>query len=121
MASIASAIADALRRRGVSDPAASLTAETGIAVFRVTFDRWVETELERPFEGLRRALRRRSTLDDGDPVERLRRAGWTLAGWRDFQTRWRREPFAREVEIDAISECGDVTCHAPKPSWIVAG
>lgn len=41
MASLASAIAEALRRREVSDPAASLTAEAGIAVFRVTFDRWV--------------------------------------------------------------------------------
>jgi AcrR family transcriptional regulator len=43
MASLASAIADALRRRGVSEPAATLTAEAGIAVFRVTFDRWVES------------------------------------------------------------------------------
>jgi AcrR family transcriptional regulator len=41
MASLASAIAEALRGRGVSDTAASLTAEAGIAVFRVTFDRWV--------------------------------------------------------------------------------
>jgi AcrR family transcriptional regulator len=42
LASLASAIADALRRRGVADPAASLTAEAGIAVFRVGFERWVE-------------------------------------------------------------------------------
>jgi AcrR family transcriptional regulator len=42
MASLASAIGDALRQRGVSDPAASLTAEAGIAVFRVTFERWVD-------------------------------------------------------------------------------
>src|SRR5260370_40567533 len=41
MASLASAIAEALRRREVSDPAASLTAEAGIAVFRVTFYPWV--------------------------------------------------------------------------------
>jgi len=40
LAALASAIADTLRRRGVSDPAASLTAEAGIAVFRVAFDRW---------------------------------------------------------------------------------
>jgi AcrR family transcriptional regulator len=43
LASLASAIAEALRRRGVSSPAASLTAEAGMAVFRVTFDRWVDT------------------------------------------------------------------------------
>jgi AcrR family transcriptional regulator len=46
LASLASAIADTLRRRGVSDPAASLTAEAGIAVFRIAFERWVpETNL----------------------------------------------------------------------------
>ena len=41
LASLASAIADALRRRGVRDPAASLTAEAGIAVFKIAFERWV--------------------------------------------------------------------------------
>ena len=40
LASLASAIADALRRRGVADPAASLSAEAGIAVFRIAFERW---------------------------------------------------------------------------------
>jgi len=42
MASLASAIAEALQRHGVSEPAASLAAEAGIAVFRVTFERWVD-------------------------------------------------------------------------------
>ena len=42
MASLASAIADALRKRGVSDPAASLTAEAGTAVFRIAFERWID-------------------------------------------------------------------------------
>jgi AcrR family transcriptional regulator len=42
LASLASALAEALRRRGVNDPAASLTAEAGIAVFKVAFERWVE-------------------------------------------------------------------------------
>lgn len=41
LASLASALAEALRRRGVAEPAASLTAEAGIAVFKVAFDRWV--------------------------------------------------------------------------------
>jgi len=41
MATLASAVADALRRRGVTEPAASLSAEAGIAVFRVAFERWV--------------------------------------------------------------------------------
>jgi AcrR family transcriptional regulator len=42
LASLASALAQALRRRGVDEPAASLTAEAGIAVFKVAFERWVD-------------------------------------------------------------------------------
>ena len=42
LASLASAIADTLRRRGVSDPAAGLAAEAGIAAFKVAFERWVQ-------------------------------------------------------------------------------
>ena len=42
LASLAAAVAQALRRRGVDDPAAILTAEAGIAVFRVAFERWVD-------------------------------------------------------------------------------
>ena len=41
LASLAAAIAGALRRRGVKDPAASLAAEAGIAVFKIAFERWV--------------------------------------------------------------------------------
>ena len=41
LASLAAALTDALRRRGVKDPAAGLVAEAGIAVFKVAFDRWV--------------------------------------------------------------------------------
>jgi AcrR family transcriptional regulator len=41
LASLGSALADALRRRGVADPAADLAAEVGIAVFRIAFERWV--------------------------------------------------------------------------------
>jgi AcrR family transcriptional regulator len=41
LASLAAAMADALRRRGVAEPAASLAAEAGIAVFKVSFEHWV--------------------------------------------------------------------------------
>ncbi|MFL5911679.1 MAG: TetR family transcriptional regulator [Gaiellaceae bacterium] len=41
LASLTSALAGALRRRGVADLAASLTAEAGIAVFKVAFGRWI--------------------------------------------------------------------------------
>lgn len=40
--SLAAAVAQALRRRGVGDPAAVLAAEAGITVFKVAFERWVE-------------------------------------------------------------------------------
>ena len=42
LASLTSAIAEALRRRGVNDPAASLTAEAGTAVFKIAFERWID-------------------------------------------------------------------------------
>jgi len=41
LASLASALAGTLRRRGVTDPAASLAAEAGIAVFKIAFERWI--------------------------------------------------------------------------------
>jgi AcrR family transcriptional regulator len=41
LASLAAALAAALRERGVSDPAASLAAESGIAVFKIAFEGWV--------------------------------------------------------------------------------
>lgn len=42
LASLASALADTLRQRGVEEPAASLAAEVAIAVFKISFARWVE-------------------------------------------------------------------------------
>jgi AcrR family transcriptional regulator len=59
LASLASALADALRRRGVADPAASLTAEAGIAVFKIAFERWVSETGEADLPQLIRA-----SLDD---------------------------------------------------------
>jgi AcrR family transcriptional regulator len=47
LATLAAAIADALGRRGVSYSAATLTAEAGITVFRVAFERWVDEANER--------------------------------------------------------------------------
>jgi AcrR family transcriptional regulator len=40
LAALAAAMAGALRERGVPEPAASLAAEAGIAVFRIAFERW---------------------------------------------------------------------------------
>jgi len=54
LASLAAALADALRQRGVKDAAASLTAEAGIAVFRVAFGRWVAETNQRDLPRLMR-------------------------------------------------------------------
>jgi hypothetical protein len=52
LASLSSALAGALRQRGVSDAAASLTAEAGIAVFRIAVERWVDEANERTLPDL---------------------------------------------------------------------
>jgi len=52
LATIASALADVLRRRGVKDPAASLAAEAGIAVFRIAFEQWIDETNDRDLSRL---------------------------------------------------------------------
>jgi AcrR family transcriptional regulator len=42
LASLVSVVTEALRRRGVMEPAARLAAEAGIAAFHVAFERWVD-------------------------------------------------------------------------------
>jgi AcrR family transcriptional regulator len=54
LATLSAALADGLRKRGIADPVARLAAETGIAVFRVAFERWVGEPEDR---GLARLLR----------------------------------------------------------------
>jgi len=54
MASLAGALADTLRKRGVGEPGASLLAEIGIAVFRISFERWVSRPRERDLRDLMR-------------------------------------------------------------------
>ncbi|MDH2413556.1 TetR family transcriptional regulator [Nocardioides sp. CER19] len=41
LAALSAAAAQALRERGVAEAAAGLLAETGVALFRVAFERWV--------------------------------------------------------------------------------
>ncbi len=52
LASLAAALAEALRQRGVEEPSASLTAEAGIAVFKIAFERWVQETSRQDFPGL---------------------------------------------------------------------
>jgi AcrR family transcriptional regulator len=49
LASLAAGIAGALRQRGLGDRAAELAAEAGIAVFKITFERWVDEDNEQHF------------------------------------------------------------------------
>ncbi|MEU0148938.1 TetR family transcriptional regulator [Streptomyces sp. NPDC006288] len=56
LASLSAALADTLRLRGVPEPAASLTAETGIAVFKVGFERWIAVSEERDMSQVMREL-----------------------------------------------------------------
>jgi AcrR family transcriptional regulator len=57
LAEFAAAIAGALRDRGVPELAASLAAETGVAVYRVTFARWIGDQAERDRPDLPELLR----------------------------------------------------------------
>ena len=57
LATLAAALAEALRGRGVGDATAILTAEIGIAIFKVAFERWV-------------------TADDGHDLAQLLRASF---------------------------------------------
>jgi AcrR family transcriptional regulator len=52
LASLGSALAGALHRRGVKDPAAGLTAEAGIAVFKIAIESWVEESNQRDLPAL---------------------------------------------------------------------
>ena len=52
LATLAAALADALRQRGVADPAATLAAEAGIAVFKVAFARWITEPTRGDLPGL---------------------------------------------------------------------
>jgi AcrR family transcriptional regulator len=54
LATLASALAEALRKRGTPEPAASLAGEAGIAVFRVSFERWITTPGDPDFPDLAR-------------------------------------------------------------------
>jgi AcrR family transcriptional regulator len=49
MATLSSALAQALRKRRVEEPDASLLAEAGIAVFRIAFAQWVSATEHRAY------------------------------------------------------------------------
>ncbi|MEV7499677.1 TetR family transcriptional regulator [Streptomyces sp. NPDC093018] len=54
LASLAAALTETLRGRGVPPSVAALTAETGVAVFKVAFERWITADETRPLARLAR-------------------------------------------------------------------
>jgi len=101
--------ADLLRERPVEariDPLFTVLTEAQAArMYDEGFHQWLERQLADPSEGVKRSLRRPTfggfDGDDG-PVDRLRRAGWDLIQWRDFDGDWQRPPFERSSRLDGL-------------------
>jgi ATP-dependent exoDNAse (exonuclease V) beta subunit len=106
--------AELLRERPVEarvDPLFSvLTEPQAERLFAQAFGTWIQTQLREPPEGVRRALRRSiwqgfgAAVREDTPIDRLKRAAWDLAEWRDFTAPWTRRPFDREGDIDRLIE-----------------
>jgi ATP-dependent exoDNAse (exonuclease V) beta subunit len=103
--------AQLLRERPVEaciDPAfEEVSEEQAEALYARAFRLWIEDALNRDLPGLRRALTRlswRESWETGSPIEQLQYAGRKLIEWRDFEKPWRREPFDRKGEIEALVE-----------------
>ena len=98
--------ADLLRERPVEagvDPLFEVLTEPASArLFDEAFARWLQEVLANPPDGVRRALRRSAFGGEDGPVDRLRKAAWDLAQWRDFTAPWTRNVFDREGEIDSL-------------------
>ncbi|MET0955720.1 MAG: TetR family transcriptional regulator [Cryobacterium sp.] len=66
MASLGAACAEALRARGVAELPAGLAAETGVTIFKLSFERWVGDDSPDTFtEGIRDALAQLKGLTGG--------------------------------------------------------
>ena len=117
--------ADLLRERPVEagvDPRFQVMTEAEAErLYEEGFNLWLQERLENPPEGVRRSLCRTSRTGNEGPSGRLRTAGWTLAQWRDFPAPWRREPFARQAQIDALVQqlhnFADLTQRCANPTW----
>ncbi|MDH4066564.1 MAG: UvrD-helicase domain-containing protein, partial [Acidobacteriota bacterium] len=105
--------ADLLRERPVEarvDPAFTVLTESQAArLFDEAFTAWLHVVLAEPGEGVRRSLRRptRWSPDDEEengPVERLRRAAWDLAEWRDHDAAWTRPTWERRWSVLALAD-----------------
>jgi AcrR family transcriptional regulator len=73
LARLATAIADALRARGVDDLAATLAAESGVTVFGIAFTQWIAPGEQRPLADITAEVLRE--LRALTAVSRSRRSG----------------------------------------------
>lgn len=126
--------AELLRERPVEarvDPLFTvLTEPQAERLFEEAFGGWLQAELHAPPQGIRRALRRSvwqgyGATREETPIDRLRRAAWELAQWRDFTGAWTRRPFDREAAIDhaidqvrAFTELSDHPSYAKDPLYL---
>ena len=120
--------AELLRERPVEahvDPLFSvLTEGQAERLFDEAFGTWIQARLADPPEGIRRALRRsvwsgfnRTSREDG-PIDRIRRAAWELAQWRDFAASWTRRPFDRIADIERLlAELHEFAALTANPSY----
>lgn len=119
--------AELLRERPVEagiDPLFIVLTETQAErLYAQAFRAWLQDALADPPAGVRRALRRTSgpvvgSLEDAGPIGRLRGAGWTLAGVRDFTHPWTRRPFDRASSIErllaALHQLADLSSAGPE-------
>jgi ATP-dependent exoDNAse (exonuclease V) beta subunit len=121
--------AELLRERPVEarvDPLFSVLTDTqSQRLFDEAFNTWLQAQLAHPPEGVRRALRRSMFAGFGPPrpreegpIDRLRRAAWDLADWRDFTAAWTRRPFDRTGDIDRLlTELHAFAAMTEKPSY----
>ena len=98
--------ANLLRERPVEaqvDPLFEVLTEASSArLFDQAFGRWLQEQLVDPPAGVRRALRRTAFGGNEGPVDRLGKAAWELAQWRDFTHPWTRNDFDRNAEIESL-------------------
>ena len=101
--------AQILRERPVEarvDPSfEELNEQESARLYQRAFRGWLERRLNEDSPGLRRAFARltwRDSWDDSPPLEQLQWAGKKLVEWRDYPASWRRDPFAREEEINTL-------------------
>ena len=71
LASLGAAMSEALQRRGVPDPAATLAAEAGVAVFKVAFARWLDDPKKRDLaRHIRESMRQLASVTAAPPRAR---------------------------------------------------